>query len=129
MPFLTINSTKEITPEAKEAFFDEVASLYADVMDSETTYLSMRFCSVSRENLWLGRATGSNPDVVVLEADVRAGRAVDQRRAFAVSFMEEVHEQWGVPHSNMKVVFTEHDGSHMMGYDRIGSDWGTSNPE
>lgn len=123
MPLLTVNSTKKIAPEAKEAFFEDVASLYADVMDSETSFLSIRFCNVSREDIWLGRATESESDVVVLEADIREGRPPEQRRAFALSFMEKIHREWDIPHPNMKVVFTEHEGSHLMGYDRVGGDW------
>jgi hypothetical protein len=71
----------------------------------------------------LGRAVQSDPDVVVLEADIRTGRPPDQRREFAVAFMDTLHDEWGIPHPNMKVVFTEHEGTHMMGYDRVGSDW------
>ena len=37
--------------------------------------------------------------------------------------MKRFHEEWKIPKANMKVVFTEHEGSHMMGYDRVGSDW------
>lgn len=128
MPLLTINSTRRVAPEKKEPFIESVAELYADVMDSETRFLSVRFHAVDRENLWLGRAE-SDSDIVVLEADIRAGRPPDQRRAFATQFMEKLHAEWGIPHPNMKVVFTEHEGAHMMGYDRVGGDWSPADGE
>lgn len=61
--------------------------------------------------------------MVVLEADVRKGRPQEQRRQFAVAFIEKLHDEWGISHANLKVVYTEHEGSHMMGYDRVGGEW------
>ncbi|MGB9955919.1 hypothetical protein ACOZ4B_05970 [Haloferax prahovense] len=40
--------------------------------------------------------------------------------------MDAVAERFGVPESNQKVVFTEHEGSRMVGYDRVGDDWSES---
>jgi hypothetical protein len=37
--------------------------------------------------------------------------------------MDTAAEEFGVPEPNMKVVFTEHEGEAMMGYDRVGSAW------
>ncbi|MBP2251304.1 hypothetical protein J2754_001625 [Halarchaeum solikamskense] len=37
--------------------------------------------------------------------------------------MERAREAHGVPPENLKVVFTEHDGPSMMGYDRVGAAW------
>ncbi|AUX09182.1 4-oxalocrotonate tautomerase [Halalkaliarchaeum desulfuricum] len=120
---LSITTNKRIDPDAKQLFSASLAETYAEVMDSETGYLAVKHDSVDRGDLWLGRAGGSKGDVVLLEADVRAGRSVERRRAFVLEFIETVHEKWDVPASNVKVVFTEHDGTHMMGHDRVGGDW------
>ena len=123
MPLLTITTSVHLDEPAKERFFEELAETYAEIMDSETRFLSIAFHSVDRTDLWLGRATDSTDDLVVLEADVRRGRPVAQRREFALAAMDRFHDEWNVPQPNMKVVFTEHDGPQMMGYDRIGGDW------
>jgi phenylpyruvate tautomerase PptA (4-oxalocrotonate tautomerase family) len=123
MPLLTITTTVPVRSDRKEGAVEEIAETYADVMDSETSYLAVRFREVSRDDLWLGRAGGSNSDIVVLEADIREGRPSDRRRAFVLRFIDYVSDEWDVPRSNVKVVFTEHEGSHMMGDDRVGSDW------
>lgn len=120
MPLLSITASRD--PPEKRAFLDWVADCYADEMDSETRFLTASFRRCAREDLWLGRADPDQP-VVVLEADVREGRPPDQRRAFALAFMDRVHGNWGVPESNLKVVFSEHEGAHLMGYDRVGGDW------
>lgn len=122
MPLLTINSTKSVPADGRAPLLEAVAELYADVMDSEMRFLSVNLRPTERGNLWLGRADPAS-DIVVLEADIRAGRPPEQRREFALAFMDMIHEKWNIPHPNMKVVFTEHEGSHMMGYDRVGGDW------
>lgn len=120
MPLLTI--TTSVDPPETQPFLAGVADRYADVMDSETRFLTVNLRQSDREDLWLGRADPEEP-IVLLEADIREGRPADQRRTFALAFMQEVRDAWGVPEANMKVVFTEHEGSHLMGYDRIGGDW------
>lgn len=127
MPLLTINSTRQIQPHKKKRFLEEIAEMYADTMDSETRFLSVNLQTISREDMWLGRAD-LDSDIIILEADIREGRPTDQRRSFALRFMEKLYEEWEIPQPNMKVVFTEHRGTHMMGYDRVGSDW-TSHDE
>ena len=125
MPLLTINSTRAVDTQRKETFFEEVATLYAEMMDSSTEFLSVKLHRLSREDVWLGRAD-PDADIVILEADIRGGRPHDQRRAFALAFMEKLHDEWEIPHDNMKVVFTEHEGPHLMGYNRVGSQWSQS---
>lgn len=120
MPLLTITTSAD--PPETQSFLGGVADLYADVMDSETRFLTVNLRRSAREDLWLGRADPDEP-IVLLEADIREGRPADQRRSFAVAFMQKVRNEWGVPEANMKVAFTEHEGAHLMGYDRVGGDW------
>lgn len=77
--------------------------------------------------MWLGRQEPG--DLLFFDADVREGRAHEHRRAFALDVMDEMASRWEVPGSNMKVVFTEHEGPLMMGYDRIGGTWSPDEPE
>ncbi len=129
MPLLTLTTSKRVDPERKPALLEELAELYAERMDSETRFLSIQLQELPRGNLRLGRATDPEADIVLLEADIREGRPTEQRREFALAFIETLHEEWDVPEPNMKVVFTEHDGTHMMGYDRVGGDWSPENGE
>jgi 5-carboxymethyl-2-hydroxymuconate isomerase len=122
MPLLTLTTSKESSTDTEQALLSEIADTYAERMDSDTDFLAIKYRTAARETLWLGRAD-PDKDVFVLEADVRAGRPLEQRRAFAVAVMDYLHEEHSIPHPNMKVVFTEHEGSHMMGYTRVGSDW------
>ncbi len=101
------------------AFEEDVAELYADVMDAETEYAAVAF----REDtdIFLGRAEEGK--TVVLKAEIRRGRTVERKREFVLAVVDSVADRFGVPRSNQKVVFTEHEGSQMMGYDRVGGEW------
>lgn len=72
-------------------------------------------------DLHLGRAVAGPLDL--LDAEIRAGRSFERKRAFALATMDDLRERFDVPQENLKVVFTEHDGRDMMGYDRVGGEW------
>lgn len=119
MPYLQFDTDFDVPDSDAEAFSETVAELYADVMDAETSYTAVGIrdgCSID-----LGRAEPG--PIVVFQADIRKGRDVGRKRELALGVMDLVAEQFGVPQSNQKVVFTEHDGDHMMGHDRVGEDW------
>lgn len=122
MPLLSI--TGSIDPEPAEAadFFEATADAYVDIMDSRRSFLSVTYDELERSHLWLGRAD-PDEDVIVLEADVREGRPPEQRRKFGMVFMDDARERFDLPRENLKVVFTEHEGPHLMGYDRVGGAW------
>ncbi|MDR5674545.1 Phenylpyruvate tautomerase PptA, 4-oxalocrotonate tautomerase family [Halalkaliarchaeum sp. AArc-CO] len=119
MPHLQFDVDFSIDDPAAEQFTADVAELYADTMDASTEYTAVSLRRI--DTIYLGRATGERR--VILQADVRAGREVETKREFALAVIETVAERFDVPRSNQKVVFTEHDGSQMMGHDRVGDDW------
>jgi phenylpyruvate tautomerase PptA (4-oxalocrotonate tautomerase family) len=122
MPLLSITGSVDADAAGKADLFETTGDAFVDVMDSRRSFLSVTYDHLPRDSIWLGRAD-PEADVVLLEADVREGRPAEQRREFAMAFMDAVHEQWGVPRPNLKVVFTEHEGPHLMGYDRVGGEW------
>ncbi|ELZ91023.1 tautomerase family protein [Haloferax sulfurifontis] len=122
MPHLQFDLDFEVTAREADQFATEMAELYAERMDADTDYAAVTVREV--EAIHLGRATGD--ETVVLQADIRAGRSTEQKRDLALAVIEAVAERFGVPESNQKVVFTEHEGSQMMGYDRVGDDWSES---
>jgi hypothetical protein len=121
MPLLRFTTSVGASAADWQAFARRVAELYADIMATEQSHIAIERTQAAHEDLWLGRSVSG--EFVFLDADVRAGRGHDQRRAFAVEVMDELAVRWGVPKPNMKIVFTEHAGELMMGYDRVGDDW------
>ncbi len=127
MPLLSITSSVDLTPEEKAEFFETVAETYVTTMDSRRSFLSLRYDRRDNADIWLGRADPDEP-ILLLEADIREGRPSEQRREFAVAFMDAAREQFDLPRENLKVVFTEHEGAHLMGYDRVGGEWEPERP-
>ena len=122
MPLLSLTGSVDRAAVTEAGLLETIADLYVDRMDSKRSFLSVTYDELPRESVLLGRADTGAP-VLLLEADVRRGRPVDQRREFAVAAMDAAREALALPRENLKVVFTEHEGPHLMGYDRVGGEW------
>lgn len=118
MPLLQFDTTVEMASEEKRRFADEVRESYAEIMRTGTGHVAVVVRPRSPAELSVGRASDDDR-LLFLDADVRAGRPVDLKREFALAVMDLAAAEFGVPTPNMKVVFTEHEGRSMMGYDRV----------
>lgn len=107
MPHLRFETTAE--PEDRTAFVEWVTEQFAEIMETGTGHVGVSIRVCDRTDLALGRAT-DDEDVVLVDADIRAGRSEKQRRVLATSIIETVSESWGVLASNVYLVYTEHEG-------------------
>ena len=121
MPYLALDTTCELTSDDRRACTAALADLYADEMATTRSHVAVTIREQPPAAMSLGRAVEG--PIAVLDADVRRGRSLEHRRAFALGVVDWLDEEWDVPRSNLKVVFTEHDGDQMMGADRVGSEW------
>lgn len=109
MPHLQFELTTAPEPAERRRFADWVTERFADVMETGTGHVAVTVRAVPAGGLTLGRAPADEP-VAVLNADVRAGRSADQRRAFATSVVEQLTRQFDIPPEHCYVVYTEHPG-------------------
>jgi phenylpyruvate tautomerase PptA (4-oxalocrotonate tautomerase family) len=116
MPHLQFEITATIADDEKRAFADWVTALYAERMDTGTGHVGVTIRAVGPADLSLGRAAAGE-GVAFLNADIRRGRSLEDRRALAVAIMDEIHRRWGIPTANMYVIYTEHDGEDFMLYE------------
>jgi 5-carboxymethyl-2-hydroxymuconate isomerase len=107
MPHLRFETTA--TPPDRTAFTEWVTEQFADVMATGTGHVGVSVRVCDREDLSLGRAERGE-DVVLVDADIRAGRSEEQRRRLFTSITEFVSERWKIPTENVYLVYTEHDG-------------------
>lgn len=107
MPHLQFEVSEPLERERIESFADWVTELYADRMDTGTDHIGVTVRDEA--TLALGRADPGE-SVAFLNADIRAGRTIEQRRNLAVTIIDELHERWGVPTENIYVIYTEHPG-------------------
>lgn len=121
MPFLTVDTTVELPAEDGRAFSSAVRELYGDVMQTGTDHVAIAIRARRPSELSIGREVDG--PVLVLDADIREGRSTETKREFVLAVMDLAVAEFGVPEPNLKAVITEHEGSQMMGYNRIGSDW------
>jgi len=121
MPHLQFDTTASPTAEEKRAFAERVTALYADLMETETGHVGVTIRPRAAAEMSLGRADGG--DLLFLDAQIRRGRPFDLKRDFALAVIEEAAGRWGIPRDNAKVVFTEHEGAEIMGYERVGGSW------
>ncbi|MFB6079244.1 MAG: tautomerase [Halarchaeum sp.] len=121
MPLLQFDTTLTLDDAERGSFAAFVRETYAERMHTGTDHVAVVVREHDQSALSIGR--GVDGDLLFLDAEVRRGRADGTKRAFALAVMERVREEFGVPTPNLKVVFTEHDGPSMMGYDRVGGEW------
>ena len=101
MPYLALDTTTDLTAADRRDSTNAFTELYTDIVETESDHVA----------------------IAVLSADIRRGRPFDQCRRFGLAVADWLHEGWGIPRPNLKTVFTEHDGSDLMGADRVGSEW------
>ena len=122
MPLLAVDTTASVDANRKNAFTDAVTECYTEEMATTAGHVAVIVRERDATEMSLGRADADRGPLWFLDADVRAGRS------FALSVMDLAVEHFDVPRQHAKVVFTEHEGDQMMGYDRVGADWnGASN--
>jgi phenylpyruvate tautomerase PptA (4-oxalocrotonate tautomerase family) len=121
MPCLQFDTTASPTAEEKRAFADAVTELYAEVMETETGHVGVTIRPRDHAEMSLGRA--DDGALLFLDARIRRGRPFDLKREFATAVIEAAADRFGVPRDNAKVVFTEHEGEEIMGYERVGGSW------
>jgi phenylpyruvate tautomerase PptA (4-oxalocrotonate tautomerase family) len=122
MPLLQFDTSVGMTDREKREFADTVRSHYSEKMQTGTSHVAVVVRPRAPSELSIGRETVDGR-YLFLDAEIRQGRSTERKRAFALAVMDTAAQQFGVPEPNMKVVFTEHEGASMMGYDRVGEEW------
>lgn len=121
MPHLQFDYGGPLDPATKRGFAEAVTELYAERMETTTGHAAVTVRTHDREAVTIGRA--EEGPTLVLDADIRRGRSFERKREFALAVIDLAGEHLGVPEPNTKVVFTEHEGTAMMGADRVGDEW------
>jgi len=108
MPHLQFEVSEPLADDAVDGFIERVTGLFVEHMDTGTGHVAVTVRDDA--GVALGRAAADEP-VAVLNADVRAGRTADQRRALAADCIAALADRLGVPPANCYVVYTEHPGA------------------
>jgi phenylpyruvate tautomerase PptA (4-oxalocrotonate tautomerase family) len=123
MPHLRFEVNRSIPDAAKIALAEHVRQLFANVMGSGTDHISISIYECGTYDLSIGRVTEPGKGVAIVDADIRKGRTIDQRRALALGFIELLQKNLGIPPEHVYVTFTEHKGEDFHMSDRYLADW------
>lgn len=123
MPHLRLAINRSVPDATKTTLAEEVRRLFAEVMGSGTDHISITIRECGTHDLSIGRVTEPEKGVAIVDADIRKGRTLDQRRALALGFIALLEKNLGVPPEHVYVTFTEHKGEDFHMSDRFLADW------
>ena len=123
MPHLQFEINQSLVDADKIAFATKVRELFSEVMDTGTDHISISIREFGTHNLSIGRVKEPEKGVAVVNADIREGRTIKQRRALTLGFMDLLHETWGIPKEHMYVTLTEHKGEDFHLLEKYLASW------
>ncbi len=123
MPHLRFDMNFEATPDEKRRFAAAVVQHFAEVMDTGTDHVAVVLRCHAAEDLAFGRAAQGDGRIVLVDADIRAGRTREQKRRLALALIGEVERTWRVPDASVYLVYTEHDGENFQLAERVLPSW------
>ena len=123
MPHLQFEINRTMTDAEKTAFAEQVRQLFSTVMDTGTDHISISIREFGTYNLSIGRVTEPEKGVAVVNADIRAGRTMEQRRTLTLGFMDLLHTTLAIPKKHMYVTLTEHKGEDFHLFEKYLASW------
>lgn len=92
MPHLQFEINQSLADAEKITFAEKVRQLFSVVMDTGTDHISISIREFGTHNLSIGRVKEPEKGVAVVNADIREGRTIKQRRTLTLGFMDLLHE-------------------------------------
>jgi phenylpyruvate tautomerase PptA (4-oxalocrotonate tautomerase family) len=123
MPHLQFEVNRTLADAEKISFAEQVRKLFAEVMDTGTDHISISIRELGTHNLAIGRVREPEKGVAVVNADIREGRTMEQRRTLTLGFMELLHKAWNIPKEHMYVTLTEHKGEDFHLLEKYLASW------
>ncbi|PNU20193.1 tautomerase [Geothermobacter hydrogeniphilus] len=123
MPHLQFEINRILDNDAKISFAEKVRQLFSRVMDTGTDHISISIREFGVHNLSIGRAKEPEKGIALVNADIREGRTLEQRRKLTLGFMDLLHATWGIPKEQMYVTLTEHRGEDFHLLERYLAGW------
>ncbi|RME35214.1 MAG: tautomerase [Gammaproteobacteria bacterium] len=123
MPHLQFDINRPLSDEEKQGFAEAVRALFSRVMDTGTDHIAVSIRQFGTHDLSLGRVTRPEQGVALVNADIREGRSLEQRRALALGLIELLDRTIGIPPAHVYVTCTEHKGEDFHLAERYLAPW------
>jgi phenylpyruvate tautomerase PptA (4-oxalocrotonate tautomerase family) len=123
MPHLQFELNFGPTADERRALSDAVVRHFAEIMDTGTDQIAVTIRTFAHEDLAFGRAAASGGRTAFVNADIRLGRTMDQKRRLSLAYSDELASRFGLAKEAVYVILTEHDGHHFQLSDRVLPSW------
>ena len=123
MPHLQFEINKKMTDTQKNIFAEQVRKLFSEVMDTGTDHISISIREFETYNLSIGRVKEPEKGVALVNADIREGRTIAQRRALTLGFMDLLNKTINIPVGHIYVTLTEHKGEDFHLFEKYLASW------
>ena len=123
MPHLQFEINRSLSDRDKIDFAENVRELFSKVMDTGTDHISISIREFGTYNISIGRADEPEKGIALVNADIRSGRTMEQRRKLCLGFMDLLEETWNIPKEQMYVTLTEHKGEDFHLLERYIASW------
>lgn len=123
MPHLQFEINRPLEDKSKMIFAEQIRQLFSTVMGTGTDHISISIREFGTYNLSVGRVKQPEKGVALVNADIREGRTIRQRRELTLGFMQILHDTWQIPKEHMYVTITEHKGEDFHLLERYLASW------
>ena len=123
MPHLQFEINQKLTDAEKISFAEQVRKIFSRVMDTGTDHISISIREFDTHNLSIGRVKEPEKGIAVVNADIREGRTMEQRRSLTLGFIELLNKNMNIPKAHIYVTLTEHKGEDFHLVEKYLGNW------
>ena len=123
MPYLHLDLPVAVAPAERAEIAARLARSYADVMETNPERVTVAFRELGENGVVRLRPDGALETVVMVNCDIRRGRAPEQRERLGDAVAAVLGEALGWPGERTLLEFTQHPGDEMWRSTGLGTDW------
>ncbi|MEW8506364.1 MAG: hypothetical protein AB2598_06640 [Candidatus Thiodiazotropha sp.] len=123
MPHLQFDINKPISDIEKQIIASEVRTLFAEVMETGMDHIAVSIREFGTYNLSIGRVEEPEKGIALVNADIRSGRTLEQRRDLALGFIAIINTTLAIPRQHIYVTITEHKGEDFHLFEKFLAGW------
>jgi len=123
MPHLQFEINRSLSDAEKISFSEQIRQLFSTIMDTGTDHISISIREFGTHNLSIGRVKTPEQGIALVNADIREGRTLEQRRTLTLGIMDLLHSTFQIPKEHMYVTLTEHKGEDFHLLERYLASW------
>jgi phenylpyruvate tautomerase PptA (4-oxalocrotonate tautomerase family) len=123
MPYLHLDLPLAVAPADRAEIAGRLAHTYADVMETNPERVTVAFRELGENGVVRLRPDGASETVVMVNCDIRRGRAPEQRERLGDAVAAVLAEALGWPRERTLLEFTQHAGDEFWRSTGLGTDW------